>query len=195
MTPKLYIMDNECSVDLKLVIVKNKGIYELVPPHQHRRNSAEKAIRTLKNHFLSGLATCNKSFPIHEWDPLLLQCELTLNLLRNSRINPKLSSWAILNGMHNFNKVPLAPLRTRIVVHNKPGQRNSWQYHSTEDWYIGPAINLYRCLKCYLPITRTEIISDTVHLLLERIPIPEVNIDNYLRASIQELIQLLTNRH
>ena len=118
-------MDNECSIDLKLAIVKNKGNYELVPPHQHRRNSAEKAIRTLKNHLLSGLATCNTNFPIHEWDRLLPQCKLTLNLLRNSQINPKLSSWAILNGMRDFNKVPLAPPGTQIVVHNKPGQRKA----------------------------------------------------------------------
>ena len=27
----------------------NKVTYELVPPHQHRRNAAERAIRTLKN--------------------------------------------------------------------------------------------------------------------------------------------------
>ena len=37
-------MDNECSADLKLAIIKNNGKYELVPPHQHRRYSAEKAI-------------------------------------------------------------------------------------------------------------------------------------------------------
>ena len=74
--PKLYIMDNECSVDLKLAIVKNEGTYELVPPNQHRRNAAEKAIRTLKNHLLSGLATCDENFPIQEWDRILPQCEL-----------------------------------------------------------------------------------------------------------------------
>ena len=83
--PKLYILDNECSADLKLAIIKKNAKYELVPPHQHRRNAAEKAIRTLKNHLLSGLATCDNQFPIHEWDRLLpQQCELTLNLLRNS---------------------------------------------------------------------------------------------------------------
>ena len=73
--PKLYVMDNECSADLKLAIIKNKGSYELVPPHQHRRNSVEKAIRTLKNHLLSGLATCDENYHIHEWDRILPQCD------------------------------------------------------------------------------------------------------------------------
>ena len=50
-------MDNECSVDLKLAIIKNKGTHEVVLPNQHRRNTAENAIRMLKKHFLSDLAT------------------------------------------------------------------------------------------------------------------------------------------
>ena len=191
--PKLYIIDNECSADLKLAIIKNKGSYELDPPHQHCRNSAEKAILTIKNHLLSGLVTCDENNPIHEWDRILPQCELTLNLLRNSRINPKLSSWALLNGNHDFNKVPLAPPGTKVIIHNKPKKRTSWQYHGTEGWYIGPAHDHYRCLTCYLPLTRTEIVSDTVRFLPTNIPIPEANIDDYIWSSIQELTHLLTN--
>ena len=70
---KVFIMDNECSNDLKLSILKNNKKYELVPPNQHRRNAAEKAIRTLKNHLLSGLATCDNDYPVHEWDRILKQ--------------------------------------------------------------------------------------------------------------------------
>ena len=66
--------------------------YELVPPHQHRRNAAERAICTYKNHLLTGLATCDPSYPIEEWDRILEQCEITLLLLRTSRVNPKLSA-------------------------------------------------------------------------------------------------------
>ena len=47
---KKILVDNECSNDLKLAIIKSGGTYELVPPHQHRRNAAEKAIRTAKKH-------------------------------------------------------------------------------------------------------------------------------------------------
>ena len=150
----------------------------------------EKAIRTFKNHFLSGLVTCDPGYPIHEWDRLLPQCEMTLNLLRNSRFNPRLSSWACLQGSHDFNKVPLCPPGTKILVHN----RGSWEYHVTKGWYISPAFEHYRRLKCYMPTTRTEIISDTVRLILEHIPIPEIDINDYLRASIHELIYLLRHK-
>ena len=101
--PHLYILDNEASNELKNGLLKYNIDYQLVPPHLHRRNAAERAIRSFKNHFLAGLATVNTKFPIHEWDRLLPQALLTLNLLRNSRVNPKLSAWTYLHGIFDFN--------------------------------------------------------------------------------------------
>ena len=80
----MYILDNEASADLKKGLKKYGLAYQLVPPHIHRRNAAERAIRTFKNHFLACLATCDPAFPVAEWDRLLFQAELTLNLLRVS---------------------------------------------------------------------------------------------------------------
>ena len=88
----LFVLDNECSFEVKRAITNTNSTFQLVPPHQHRVNAAEKAIRTFKNHLLSGIATCDPEYPITEWDRLLPQAELMLNLLRNSRLNPKLSS-------------------------------------------------------------------------------------------------------
>ena len=65
---KKYILDDECSEKFKATLTYNDIQYELVPPHQHRRNAAERAIHTFKNHFLSGLATCDPDFPIRQWD-------------------------------------------------------------------------------------------------------------------------------
>ena len=58
--------------------------------HQHRINTAERAIRTFKTQFLAGLATCDPDFPLRQWVMLLDQAELTINLLRNSRVKPEL---------------------------------------------------------------------------------------------------------
>ena len=91
-----------------------------MPPNQHQRNAAERAICTFKNHLLSGLATCDPDFPLREWDQLLPQVELTLNLLRNARLDPKLSSWAFLFGNHDFNKFPFLPPGTKFILHAKP---------------------------------------------------------------------------
>jgi hypothetical protein len=42
--PKQHILDNECSNDFKETIKANNMTYQLVPPHDHQRNKAEKAI-------------------------------------------------------------------------------------------------------------------------------------------------------
>ena len=91
--PKLHRLDNECSQLLKDFMIAEQEDYQLVPPGSHRRNSAERAIRTYKNHFISGLSSANPSFPLNLWDRLVEQSYITLNLLRGSRMNPKLSPY------------------------------------------------------------------------------------------------------
>jgi hypothetical protein len=50
--PKLQILDNKCSADMKEIIKTNKMEFQLVPPHDHHCNLAEKAIQTFKDHFV-----------------------------------------------------------------------------------------------------------------------------------------------
>ena len=88
----LHIMDNEASDTLKAALLKHKIAYQLVPPHIHRRNTAERAIQTFKNHFIAVLCTASPQFPAREWDHLLPQTEITMNLLHQSQFNPKLSA-------------------------------------------------------------------------------------------------------
>ena len=187
-------MDNECSAKFKNTLAENKLKYELVPPHQHRRNAAERAIRTFKNHFLAGLATCDLDFPIREWDRLNQQAELTLNLLRNSRVNPNLSSWAYLFGNFNFNKCPLAPPGTKVVIHSKPTQRNSWAFHGEQGWDIRPAPNHYRCLTIYIPKIRAERITDTATLIPKMVPIPNADINIHLTRTADDLLHILQGK-
>jgi hypothetical protein len=51
--PKLQTLDNEASTALKNFFTVNNITYQLVPPHCHRRNAAERAIRTFKEHFVA----------------------------------------------------------------------------------------------------------------------------------------------
>jgi hypothetical protein len=82
--PKLQTLDNEASTSLKNYFTVNDIAYQLVPPHCHRRNAAERAIRTFKEHFVAGLSLVDPSFPMHLWDRLLPEAYITLNLLRTS---------------------------------------------------------------------------------------------------------------
>ena len=71
---------------------------ELIPTSLRCRNLAERAIQIFQNHFISGLCSTHPDFPVNLWDKLLPQAELTLNLLRPSRIQPHLSAYAQLYG-------------------------------------------------------------------------------------------------
>ncbi len=70
-TPKMHILDNECLEEFKAQIRKNNMTFQLVPPHNHQRNIAEKAIQTFKVHFISILCETDKDFPLHLWCRLL----------------------------------------------------------------------------------------------------------------------------
>jgi hypothetical protein len=189
--PHMYILDNEASAELKRALTKYNLTYQLVPPHVHRRNAAERAIRTYKSHLLAFLATCDPEFPVSEWDRLLFQAELTLNLLRSSRVNPKLSAYAYLHGNFDFNKTPLAPPGTRVVVHLKPDQRGSWAYHCEEGWYVGPSMEHYRCVKCYIPASGRERDVDTLQFFPKTIPFPEVSTEDYLTQAASDILSIL----
>jgi hypothetical protein len=61
-TPKMHILDNECSAEFKERILCNKMQYQLVPPNDHRRNIAEKVIQVFKAHFISILCGRDKGY-------------------------------------------------------------------------------------------------------------------------------------
>ena len=192
--PKLYIIDNEVSNELKQSMNKNEVKYQLAPPYMHRTNAAERAIRTFKNHFIAGLSSLPAAFPMSEWDRLLFQAELSLNLLRNSRVNPKLSSYAYLFGNFNFNRTPLAPPGTLMGVHLKPDNRASWDPHAKKCWYVGPAMEHYRNFKCYNPLTRAEVITDTVDIFPHNESIPTITDEEYLQQSLLDILAVLKKR-
>jgi hypothetical protein len=78
------MLDNECSFALQQLLHDELIQFQKTPAGMRRCNTAERTIRTFKNHFIAGLCTVNKAFPLYLWDKLLPQAELTLNLLRGS---------------------------------------------------------------------------------------------------------------
>jgi hypothetical protein len=142
--PKLQTLDNEASAALKHFFTANDVEYQLVPPHRHRRNAAERAIRTFKEHFMAGLSSVDPTFPLHLWDRLLPQAKITLNLLRTSRLHPQLSAAAHFHGLVDYNKTSFAPPGCKIIAHEKPGKRRTWAPHGQHGYSLGPAMYHYR---------------------------------------------------
>jgi hypothetical protein len=96
------------------------------------------------------------------WDTLLPQAVITLNMLRTSRINPKLSAATHIFGQYDFNRTPMAPPGTRIIAHETPSRTQTWAPHGQDGWYIGPALEHYRFYTVYITKTRGERIVETV---------------------------------
>ena len=102
LTPKLHIMDNDVSEDLKKYFEDSDIKFQLVPPHMHRRNAAERSVRTFNNHFIASLCNVYPLLPFYLWDRLSPQVTMTLNVLRRSQLNPGLSAYEQVDGIHNF---------------------------------------------------------------------------------------------
>ena len=191
--PQLQRLDNECSNNLKQFMKDEKIDFQLVPPGSHRRNAAERAIRTFKNHFIAGLCSLDKDFPMHLWDQIVPQAEITLNLLRGSRVNPKVSAWAHLNGTFDFNRTPIAPPGIRVLIHEKADKRTSWSPHALDGWYIGPALDSYRCYKVWVWETRATRICDTISWFPTKLSMPIASSNDMILAGVTDILHTLND--
>ena len=146
----------------------------LLPPYLHRFNAAEKAIDIFKCHFITGLVTVDPQFPLHLWRRLLHLATLTLNLLRHSHINPKLSAYEILEGEFDYNDHLIAPLGCKALIHESTTKRKTWDPCWEEGWYLRPAPGHYHCRKVCLSKTKAFRIATSVKCYPNELKIPEV---------------------
>ncbi len=96
--PNWHILDKKAPEQFMQVIHENNCRVEFMPADIHRQNAAEKGIQTCKGHFISVLAGISDDFPIREWDELLPQTILTLNLMQQSNVVPNISAYAYHHG-------------------------------------------------------------------------------------------------
>jgi len=108
-------MDNQATKHMKQFLTENECKLQLVEPHNHRVNAAERAIQTFKDAFIAALATTDSDFPLQLWDKITPQVQDTLNLMRASRVDPTKSAYEMLNGPYDWNRYPLAPLGCKAV--------------------------------------------------------------------------------
>jgi hypothetical protein len=193
--PKLQSLDNEASAALKNFFTEHDIAYQLVPPHCHRRNAAERAIRTFKEHFVAGLSSVDPSFPLHLWDILLPQAEITLNLPRTSRLHPQLSAAAHFHGLVDYNKTAFAPPGCKIIAHEKPGKRLTWALHGQHGHSLGPAMHHYLCQNIYISTTASERIVDTLEFFPHNYQMPQLSSTDRLLMAAKDTTDALQNPH
>ena len=173
------VMDNETSPELRAIIQAADIPAEYVPPSTHRRNIAERDIRTAKNHIIATLSATDPNFPFAAWDELIPQSELTLNLLRTSARDPTKTAWADVFGPFDPDRTPIGPPGCLVVALNPADGRESFAPHGVVAFYVGPAFNHYRCYTVFVPSTNRTRIVDTLtwHPVGIRVAGPSIEAD------------------
>ena len=199
--PKHQILDNQCSARMKLAMDStvlldgsiSKMTYELVPPDEHRRNIAEKAIQTFKDHFIGVLSGCAKTMPMHLWCQLLPQVERQLLLLRQSRVNPGMSAYAhVYQGQHDYNKHPFVPIGMEAMVHEKPHKRRTFAQHCKKGYVLGTSFEHYRCQTIWMVDSHNRRTSGAVWFKHKYLTHPSVTPADRITAAIGGLAKTLT---
>ena len=117
-----------------------------------------------------------------------------MNLLRQANVNPNISAHAYINGLFNYDAHPLAPLRVAVQVNEKPHQRKSWADHSIDGWYLGAAMEHYRCHAIFVKKTRAECISDTVFFKHRCIMQPSLTPEDIITKALQDITTALKRK-
>jgi hypothetical protein len=140
-----------------------------VPPQTHISNSAERAVRTGKNHLISVFSSTHPDFPDDLWDRLLPYAETPLNVMRSWRSDPSLSAWSGLHCLsYDFAAHPIHPPGQLCLAFSDPDHRDTWAPHGDRAFTLGPALTHYRCQRVYVVSSRSERIT----LTLAHFPLP-----------------------
>ena len=104
-----------------------------------------------------------------------------------------MSTYMALEGAFDYKKTPLAPPGTKVVIHEKPEKRASWATHGVDGWYLGPAVEHYRCYRVYVNNTRAERNSDIVNFFPQHTKVPSISANDATTTAAQELLATLFN--
>jgi hypothetical protein len=99
--------------------------------------------------------------------------------------------------MHNSIYIvisPMAPPVTRIVAHEKPDQRTSWDPYGVDGYYLGPALYHYRCYQVYITKTLGTRVVDTVEVCTSKAAMPQTSSKDIASIAATELSHSLHNQ-
>lgn len=103
---ELLRLNNEVSKDLIKDIEEQDLKYQIALPGDHQT-----AIRDFKAHFIAVRSCTDPSYPANTWDHLIPHVIHTLNMLRTSKIHPKVSAHTMMKVHHNCNSHPTSTTR------------------------------------------------------------------------------------
>ena len=79
------------------------------------------------------------------------------------------------------------------MIHAKPVSRRSWDFRAKDGFYIGPAMDSYRCFKLVKSDTKSQVISDTVEFRHAYNTIPTPSAEDKIINGLQVITNVLTD--
>ncbi|KAL7525039.1 hypothetical protein ACHAWF_001180, partial [Thalassiosira exigua] len=122
-----------------------------------------------------------------------VHAEITLNFLRSAEANKRMSAWEYFHGPFNYDATPLGPLGSRMIAHNKPSIRKSWDFCGEDSWGIGAAMLHCRSQQYVLRATHEVRVNDTVEFRHPSIHQPHPTPADRLQHGMPKLADALGN--
>ena len=94
--PWVYWLDNEASASLRKYKKQKDIEHQLVLPHIHHVNAAEREIRKWINHFNAGISSKDTRLPMHLRCQIFPQATMKLKMMRPCRKNPTMLEYTAL---------------------------------------------------------------------------------------------------
>ena len=186
--PTTQRLDNETSGELESFLAETQVKIEYVAPGMHRQNPSERAIRPAKNCIIAMCHTVAPTFPaVSLLETVVDQAEIIINQLRPWHDDRSINAWT---GMHNapYDHLahPLSIFGMQCVVLENP--RPSWGPHGKDGYYVGPALQHYRCFRVLVTDTNSTRISDSIAWQPELYRMPGHSPLEVLTAATKDLL-------
>jgi hypothetical protein len=85
------------------------------------------------------------------------------------------------------------PPGNKIIAHEKPDRRTSWDPHGVDGYYLGPALDHCRCYQVHITKTKGNRIVDTVEFLPAKLAMPSTSSKDLASIAALELYNALQN--
>ena len=189
--PTHKVPDNEISTAYRLEIENTSMNYQLVPPDDHRRNLAEKSIKTCKDHFIRTMSRKEEIFPAHLWCQAIPQAKRQLLLLRKSNVNPKISAHDYVYEPHDYNAAHFVTIGMETLVYDNPKIRRTFAEHCSKGFVLVTAFENYRSWIMWMENNRATRISATVFHKHKYITNPDITTEDRVIAVAGKLVDTL----
>jgi hypothetical protein len=78
-----------------------------------------------------------------------------------------------------------------VLMHQKPDNHSTWLPHAENGWYIGPALESYRCYRIWMFTMRAERASDTISWFPTKVNMPLTSSNDLILTALPDIAHAL----